>query len=99
MAELDLPTLQLQRYFSLVARRKHALVPFAVVGAIIGGIVAFMIPRYYEAYTIVRLTGHVLEEPNTNPAVDPFMREVEFAREVFQDEGFVAEAIAAITTE
>ena len=101
MAELDLPTVHLQRYFELVARRRHALVPFAVVGAIIGGIVAFLIPRYYEAYTIVRLSGHVLEEDQrtNNPAIDPFVREIEAAREKFQDEGFVGEAIEHITNE
>ena len=49
----DLPQLSLQRYFDLVKRRRWQLVPVSLLGLIIGGVVAFFIPRFFVAETLL----------------------------------------------
>jgi capsular polysaccharide biosynthesis protein len=48
---IELPQLSLQRYLDLVKRRRWQLVPVSLLGLIVGGLVAFFIPRYYVAET------------------------------------------------
>jgi len=51
MTQAELPQLSLQRYVDLVKRRRWQLVPVSLLGLVIGGLVAFFIPRYFVAQT------------------------------------------------
>lgn len=51
MTQVELPQLSLQRYVDLVKRRRWQVLPVSLLGLLIGGIVAFFIPRYYVAET------------------------------------------------
>tara|TARA_R110002072_G_scaffold87129_8_gene196744 strand:+ start:4927 stop:6540 length:1614 start_codon:yes stop_codon:yes gene_type:complete len=51
MTQADLPQLSLRRYVDLVKRRRWRVVPVSVLGLMIGGLVAFFIPRFYVAQT------------------------------------------------
>ena len=51
--QVELPQLSLQRYLDLVKRRRWQLVPVSLLGLVIGGLVAFFIPRYFVADTLV----------------------------------------------
>ena len=53
MTQLDLPQLSLERYVDLVRRRRWQLVPVSLLGLVVGGLVAFFIPRYYVAEVLV----------------------------------------------
>lgn len=57
MAEIDLPPISFQRYLDLLKRRKWQVVPLSILGLLIGGIVAFLIPRYYVAQTTIEYNG------------------------------------------
>jgi len=73
----DLPQLSLQRYFDLVKRRRWQLIPVSLLGLIIGGLVAFFIPRYYVAQTVL---SHQ-QLPGADPTVEhPFRGIVDSAR-------------------
>lgn len=70
MTQLDLPQVSLTRYVDLLKRRRWQVIPISLLGLLIGGIVAFFIPRYYVANTSIAYQqppGHVA----TNPK-DPF---------------------------
>lgn len=49
MTQLDLPQVSMQRYFDLLKRRRWQVVPVSLLGLLVGGVVAFLIPRYFVA--------------------------------------------------
>jgi hypothetical protein len=51
--QLELPQLSLERYVDLVRRRRWQLLPISLLGLIVGGLVAFFIPRYYVAEALI----------------------------------------------
>lgn len=53
MTQMDLPQLSLQRYLDLVKRRRWQLVPVSLLGLLVGGMIAFFIPRYFVASTLL----------------------------------------------
>lgn len=53
MTQVDLPQLSLRRYVDLVKRRRWQVVPFSLLGLMIGGLVAFFIPRMFVAETLL----------------------------------------------
>ncbi len=53
MTQVELPQLSLQRYVDLVKRRRWHLLPVSLLGLVVGGLVAFLIPRYYVAETTI----------------------------------------------
>ena len=53
MTQVDLPQMSLQRYVDLVRRRRWQLVPVSLFGLVIGGLIAFFIPRYFVARTLL----------------------------------------------
>lgn len=74
---VDLPQLSLQRYFDLVKRRRWQLIPVSLLGLAIGGLVAFFIPRFYVAQTVL---SHQ-QLPGADPTVEhPFRGIVDSAR-------------------
>lgn len=76
---IDLPQLSLQRYLDLVKRRRWQLVPVSLLGLLVGGLVAFFIPRYYVAETLVehlQVPGEVRRDVE-----DPFKDIVDNAQE------------------
>ena len=54
MTQLDLPQLSLRRYLDLVKRRRWQVVPVSLLGLLIGGLVAFFIPRMFVAETRIK---------------------------------------------
>ncbi|MCR9247847.1 MAG: hypothetical protein NXI31_22695 [bacterium] len=70
MSQLDLPPVSIARYLDLLKRRRWQVIPASLVGLLIGGIVAFFIPRFYVA-----TAGITYEQPPGQPltnAEDPF---------------------------
>lgn len=56
MTQAELPQLSqlsLQRYVDLVKRRRWQVVPVSLLGLVIGGLIAFFIPRYFVARTLL----------------------------------------------
>lgn len=53
MTQVDLPQLSLRRYVDLVKRRRWQVVPVSLLGLLVGGVVAFFIPRMYVAETVI----------------------------------------------
>lgn len=49
MTQLDLPQISMRRYFDLLKRRRWQVIPISLLGLLVGGLVAFFIPRYYVA--------------------------------------------------
>ncbi len=47
--QLDIPQISVARYLDLLKRRRWQVIPMSLLGLLIGGIVAFFIPRYYVA--------------------------------------------------
>ncbi|MBL8753304.1 MAG: hypothetical protein JNK15_08395, partial [Planctomycetes bacterium] len=79
MTDVELPQLSLQRYVELVKRRRWQLLPVSLVGLLVGGLVAFFIPRYYVAETLLEhqpLPG----QPVDAREEDPFKSIVDSAR-------------------
>lgn len=60
MTQLELPPISIGRYIDLLKRRRWQVVPVSLAGLLIGGIVAFFIPRYYVCDTMVEFRGSVL---------------------------------------
>lgn len=79
MTQLDLPQISLQRYVDLLKRRRWQVVPASLLGLLLGGIVAFFIPRYYVANTLlVHQMAPGMEAVRSKE--DPFRTIVETAR-------------------
>ncbi len=53
MTQLDLPQVSVQRYVDLLKRRRWQVVPASLLGLLVGGLVAFFIPRFYVASTLL----------------------------------------------
>lgn len=53
MTQVEMPQLSLRRYVDLVKRRRWRVVPVSVLGLLIGGLIAFFIPRFYVAQTLL----------------------------------------------
>lgn len=53
MTQLDLPQISVQRYVELLKRRRWQVVPASLFGLLLGGLIAFFIPRYFVASTLV----------------------------------------------
>ena len=53
MSQADLPQVSLQRYVDLVKRRRWQLLPISLLGLLVGGLVALLIPRLYVAETLL----------------------------------------------
>jgi len=78
--QLELPQVSLARYFDLLKRRRWQVIPVSVLGLLIGGLVAFFIPRYYVAETRMehfRTPGNKSDERSGRR--DPFRVVVENA--------------------
>jgi len=95
MTDLEMPSLELGRYLELLKRRKWQLVPAAILGLLVGLLVAWLIPRYYEARTRVRLFPTVLSSAG-GPRQDPFLAEVRKARITIANPKLLSDAIAKL---
>lgn len=65
MTQLDIPPISFARYLDLLKRRRWHVIPISLLGLIVGAAVAFFIPRYYVAGTIIKYSGSVLEQQGT----------------------------------
>lgn len=68
LPQLEVPQISLARYFDLLKRRRWQVLPVSVLGLLIGGIVAFFIPRYYVCDTLVQFQGPLLGGGRGDPA-------------------------------
>lgn len=91
MTQIELPQVQVGRYLDLLKRRRWHLVPAALLGLAVGTMVAFLIPRYYVAETIVRILPRTVDTGMSRQ--DRFLEEIRKARVVIKNEGLIAEAI------
>lgn len=78
MSQVELPQVSLQRYVDLVRRRRWQLVPISLLGLLVGGIVAFLIPRYYVAET--QLVHAAVPGEESTRGEDPFRGVVDTAK-------------------
>ena len=51
LSQIELPTVSFARYLDLLKRRTWQVVSVSLLGLVVGGLVALMIPRYYVAHT------------------------------------------------
>lgn len=79
MTQLDVPTISFAHYLDLLRRRTWHVATVSILGLVIGGIVAMMIPRYYVANTTVSFNRPVLDAKLGTPD-DPMARVVMEAR-------------------
>jgi hypothetical protein len=79
MTQLELPQLSLQRYVDLLKRRRWQVIPVSLLGLLIGGIVAFFIPRYYVADAVLTYWAPPGEGAGSAKE-DPFASVVDTAR-------------------
>jgi uncharacterized protein involved in exopolysaccharide biosynthesis len=79
VTQLDLPQISLQRYVDLLRRRRWQVIPVSVLGLLVGGFVALLIPRYYVADTVVQYT-RAPGEPTPGPGEDPMAEAVDNAK-------------------
>ena len=77
MTQVELPQLSLQRYVDLVKRRSWQLVPVSLLGLVVGGLVAFFIPRYFVAQTLLE---HQQVPSGPADAENPFRSVVDTAK-------------------
>lgn len=80
MTQVELPQLSLQHYLDLLRRRRWQFVPVSLLGLLVGGLIAFFIPRYYVAETLIEHHPVPGEEPRRG-VEDPFRSIIDFARE------------------
>jgi capsular polysaccharide biosynthesis protein len=89
---VELPQLSLARYFELVKRRRWSLVPVSLLGLVVGALVAFLIPRYYVAETVIE--RHSLADDVIAGVDDPLAEIVDGAeRSLPQAAGAAMEAL------
>ena len=79
MTQLELPQLSLQRYVDLLKRRRWQVIPVSLLGLVIGGIVAFFIPRYYVADAVLSYWAPS-SEVQSSYKEDPFAPVVDSAK-------------------
>ncbi len=53
MTEIQVPQVSLWRYVDLLKRRRWQVIPVSLVGLVVGALVAFFWPRYYQAETLL----------------------------------------------
>ena len=70
-AAFELPQVSLGRYVDLLKRRRWQVIPVSLLGLVVGGAVAFFIPRYYVAETVLSYY-RVPTEIQVAPQEDPF---------------------------
>ena len=77
--QLELPTISIGRYLDLLRRRTWQVVSVSLLGLLVGGLVALLIPRYYVAHTIVQFNRPILD-PKLGTPEDPMSQVVESSR-------------------
>lgn len=75
MNQLDIPPISFARYVDLVKRRRWQVIPMSLVGLLVGAVVAFFIPRYYIAKTMITYKGGAAD-PSSRTARDPMFAKV-----------------------
>ncbi|MGK0299524.1 MAG: capsular polysaccharide biosynthesis protein [Planctomycetota bacterium] len=91
MTQVEMPQLSLRRYIDLVKRRRWRVVPVSILGLLIGGLIAFFIPRFYVAQTTLLHS----QLPGSTDAVEhPFKQIVDTAKSAIPL--FVEEAISEL---
>lgn len=78
MSEIQVPQLSLWRYVDLLKRRRWQVIPVSLLGLVIGGLVAFFIPRYYVAESLI-VHQQVPGQDLSKNVDDPFRGIVESA--------------------
>jgi capsular polysaccharide biosynthesis protein len=78
MTQLDLPQVSLQRYVDLLRRKTWQVIPVSILGLLIGGFVALLIPRYYVAD--IEVSHQRLPGKEVSAQVDPMAELVDAAR-------------------
>ena len=78
MTSVEVPQISLQRYVDLLKRRRWQVIPVSLIGLLVGGLVAFFIPRYYVAMTLIE--HQALPGEDTKNEDDPFRSIVETAQ-------------------
>ena len=78
--QIELPQLSLQRYVDLLRRRRWQVIPVSLFGLLVGGLVAFFIPRYYVADVLIEHQQVPGERPGGK---DPVKVIVDTARQTF----------------
>lgn len=91
MTQAELPQIPIARYLDLLKRRRWQLLPAALLGLAVGTLVAWLIPRYYVAETIVRILPRTVDKAMSRQ--DRFLEEIRKARVVIKNEALVATAI------
>jgi len=79
LQQLELPTISFTRYLDLLKRRTFQVVSLSLLGLMVGGVVALLIPRYYVARTIVQFNRPILD-PKLGTPEDPMAQVIEGAR-------------------
>ena len=79
-AQLELPQISFARYLDLLKRRRWQVIPVSLLGLMIGGLVAFFIPRYFVAETLLEYHRPPGDLSVKASAEDPFGAVVENAR-------------------
>ena len=79
LPQIELPTISVARYLDLLKRRTWQVVSVSLLGLVVGGLVALLIPRYYVAHTIVQFNRPILD-PKLGTPEDPMSQVVESAR-------------------
>src|SRR5262245_14757954 len=77
--ELELPQISFARYLDLLKRRRWQVVPVSLLGLLIGGAIAFLVPRYYVAETVFMFNGRLLRDLDRDKE-DPLAAVVSKAR-------------------
>jgi capsular polysaccharide biosynthesis protein len=75
VTQLELPPISFARYLDLLKRRRWQVIPMSVFGLVVGGVIAFFVPRYYVAETELVYTGMVLDTDSKTGA-DPLYQRV-----------------------
>ena len=78
LEQLDLPQVSFARYLHLLKRKTWQVVFVSILGLLVGGLVAMLIPRYYVAHTVVQFIRPILD-PKLGTPEDPMAQVVENA--------------------
>jgi protein tyrosine kinase modulator len=97
MSELETPNLQIKRYVDLLKRRRWQILPVALLGLLIGTVVARLIPRFYEASTQIRIHQVFPDENRSYSRKDPLLREVSDARNTILAWDLVRDAVLELS--
>ncbi len=79
LQQLELPTISFARYLDLLKRRTFQVLSLSLLGLVVGGVVALLIPRYYVARTVVQFNRPILD-PKLGTPEDPMAQVIEGAR-------------------